>query len=68
MDVAKILSDLRQQRDRLEHAITSLEGLAATRNRGRRGRPPAWMSEMKKRGCPVGVNNNTAPRASQIAA
>lgn len=56
MDVAKILADLRQERDQLEEAILSLERLATGRGR-RRGRPPAWMSEAKKRGRPPGSKN-----------
>jgi DNA invertase Pin-like site-specific DNA recombinase len=56
MDVAKMLSDLRQEREQIEEAILSLERLA--RNRGRRrGRPPAWMQEVKKRGRPPGSKN-----------
>ena len=56
MDVAKILADLRQERDQLEEAIRSLERLATGRGK-RRGRPPAWMSEAKKRGRPPGSKN-----------
>ena len=56
MDVAKILADLRQEREQLEEAILSLERLALGRGR-RRGRPPAWMSEAKKRGRPPGSKN-----------
>ncbi len=56
MDVAKILTDLRQEREQLEEAILSLERLARGRGR-RRGRPPAWMSEIKRRGRPPGSKN-----------
>ena len=56
MDVAKILAEIRQERDQLEDAILSLERLATGRGR-RRGRPPAWMSEAKKRGRPLGSKN-----------
>jgi hypothetical protein len=56
MDVAKILADLRQEREQLEEAILSLERLALGRGR-RRGRPPAWMSEAKRRGRPPGSKN-----------
>jgi hypothetical protein len=48
MDVAKILAELRQEREQLEEAIVSLERLAQGRGK-RRGRPPAWMSAAKKR-------------------
>lgn len=56
MDVTKILTELRQEREQLEEAIMSLERLANGRGR-RRGRPPAWMSEAKKRGRPLGSKN-----------
>jgi len=60
MDVTKILTELRQEREQLEEAIMSLERLARGRGR-RRGRPPAWMSELdKKRGRPPGSKNKTA--------
>lgn len=58
MDVSKILADLKQERSQIEEAILSLERLAAGRG-ARRGRPPAWMSEAKKRGRPVGSKNKT---------
>ncbi len=48
MDVAKILAELRQEREQIEEAIVSLERLAHGRGK-RRGRPPAWMSDAKKR-------------------
>ena len=48
MDVTKILAELRVERAQLEEAILSLERLATSRGR-RRGRPPKWMAEAKKR-------------------
>lgn len=48
MDVAKILAELRQEREHIEDAIISLERLARSRGK-RRGRPPAWLSMAKKR-------------------
>ena len=56
MDVLKMLADLRQERDQLEEAILTLERLARGRGR-RRGRPPAWMSTIKRRGRPPGSKN-----------
>ena len=53
MDVAKILTDLRQEREQIEDAIISLERLARGRGK-RRGRPPAWLAVAKKRGRPPG--------------
>ena len=62
MDVSKILNELREERQQIEEAILSLERLARGRGR-RRGRPPAWMSEIsapKRRGRPPGSKNKTA--------
>ena len=56
MDVAKILVELRQEREQIEEAIMSLERLARGRGK-RRGRPPAWMTEVKRRGRPPGSKN-----------
>ena len=64
MDVAKILGELRQEREQIEEAILSLERLAKGRGR-RRGRPPSWMTEItgKKKGRPPGSKNKPAPKA-----
>jgi hypothetical protein len=62
MDVAKILAELRQERQQIEEAILSLERLARGRTRGR-GRPPAWMASItapKRRGRPPGSKNKTS--------
>lgn len=62
MDVSKILTELKQEREQIEQAILSLEILARGRAR-KRGRPPAWMSQMsspaapKRRGRPPGSKN-----------
>ncbi len=56
MDVTKMLAELRQERDQLDEAILMLERLASGRGR-RRGRPPAWMSEIKRRGRPPDSKN-----------
>ena len=53
MDVSKMLAELRQERDQLDEAIMTLERLARGRGR-RRGRPPAWMTELKRKGRPPG--------------
>jgi hypothetical protein len=69
MDVAKILAELRQEREQIEEAILSLERLARGRGR-RRGRPPAWMSEIttKRRGRPPGSKNKSPKSASNTTA
>jgi len=67
MDVSKILSELREERVQIEEAILSLERLARGRGK-RRGRPPAWMSEMttKRRGRPPGSKNKTAAAPAAV--
>jgi DNA invertase Pin-like site-specific DNA recombinase len=59
MDVLKMLSDLRQEREQIEEAIVTLERLARGRGR-RRGRPPAWMAAIKRRGRPPGSKNKNS--------
>ena len=56
MDINKMLADLRLEREQIEEAIMTLERLARGRGR-RRGRPPAWMSQIKRRGRPPGSKN-----------
>ena len=63
MDVIKMLAELRQERDQLEEAILTLERLARGRGR-RRGRPPAWMTELKRRGRPPGIKNKAKESAA----
>ena len=67
MDVSKILEELRQEREQLEEAIMSLERLARGRGK-RRGRPPSWMVEAKKRGRPVGSKNRSTTQKTASAA
>ena len=64
MDVTKMRADLRQEREQIEEAIMTLERLARGRGK-RRGRPPAWMTEIKRRGRPPGSKNK--PKAEQKA-
>jgi hypothetical protein len=63
MDVLKMLADLRQEREQIEEAILTLERLARGRGR-RRGRPPAWMTELKRRGRPPGSKNKAKETAA----
>jgi hypothetical protein len=56
MDVLKMLAELRAEREQVEEAILILERVA----RGgwqASGRPPKWMTGMKRRGRPPGSNN-----------
>ena len=45
MDISKMLVELREQRDRVEAAIASLERLSIGHGK-RRGRPPAWLTKV----------------------
>lgn len=47
MDIHKILTELRAERERVEEAILALERLAA-RGGKRRGRPPAWLKQAQE--------------------
>jgi hypothetical protein len=67
MDVTKMLADLRQEREQIEEAIISLERLARGRGK-RRGRPPAWMNEVKKRGRPPGSKNKPKLETKPVGA
>jgi hypothetical protein len=62
MDVNRILAALRQEREQLDAVIMNLEHLALSREH-RRGRPPAILTAVRKRGRPRGSKNRT-PRAS----
>jgi hypothetical protein len=63
MDVLKMLTDLRQEREQIEEAILTLERLARGRGK-RRGRPPAWLSALKRRGRPPGSKNKAKESAA----
>ena len=63
MDVLKMLADLREEREQLGQAIMTLERLVQGRGR-RRGRPPAWMSAIKRRGRPPGSKNKKKETAA----
>jgi hypothetical protein len=71
MDVSKILTELKAERQQIEEAILSLERLARGRG-GRRGRPPAWLAATeqgapKRRGRPPGSKNKTTAAAQNAA-
>lgn len=67
MDILKMLADLRREKAGLEEAIMTLERLARGRGK-RRGRPPAWMTEIKRRGRPPGSKNKPKEEALAKAA
>jgi hypothetical protein len=56
MNITKMLAELREEREGVEQAILVLERLASGRGK-RRGRPPAWMTQVKRRGRPKGSRN-----------
>ena len=56
MDITKMLDELKAEREGVEQAIIVLQRIAAGRGK-RRGRPPAWMSQVKRRGRPKGSKN-----------
>ena len=49
MDILKILSELRYERQQIEEAILSLQRLARGQGK-RRGRPPKWMTDSQRIG------------------
>ena len=67
MDINKMLTELRLEREQIEEAIMTLERLARGRGR-RRGRPPAWMTQIKRRGRPPGSKNRPKNDAKGAAA
>jgi hypothetical protein len=73
MDVRQILAQLIEERDQVDEAILRLERLAAGQGK-RRGRPPAWLKNIKeaspaatekpkRRGRPPGKNK---PKAKPV--
>jgi len=61
VDINKILEELRAERQAVEEAIITLERLATGRG-GRRGRPPAWLAEVRARG--TGKDKREKPPSS----
>lgn len=66
MDLENVIAELRQERDRIHDAVLSLERLARS-GRSRRGRPPAWITEIrvKRRGRPPGSKNKAKPESGR---
>jgi hypothetical protein len=56
MEITKMLAELRAERDGVIEAIAVLERLSFGRGK-RRGRPPKWMAQVKRRGRPKGSKN-----------
>jgi hypothetical protein len=60
MDFAKVISELRAERDLLDEAIANLERLSLSRGR-KPGRPPGWTT-LTRRPPPPKNGNNGAHR------
>jgi hypothetical protein len=56
MDINKMLAELREERENIEQTIVVLERMGRGQGK-RRGRPPKWMTEVKRRGRPAGSKN-----------
>ena len=56
MNITKMLAELKADNEAITQAILVLERLASGRGT-RRGRPPAWMKTVKRRGRPKGSRN-----------
>jgi hypothetical protein len=56
LDVNKMLAELRTEREQVEEAGIVLERLARGKGK-RRGRPPTWMTAIKRCGRLPGSNN-----------
>jgi len=70
LDIKKMLAELRQEHEQLEEAILSLERLALGGAK-RRGRPPAWLSNIKEKrgpGGPPGSKNKVSRRTTTVNA
>jgi hypothetical protein len=69
MDVAKILGELRQERDQVDEVISGLARLLVKSRGLGRGRPPAWMAAVnrKRLGRPPGSKSKPAAKAAVIA-
>jgi len=65
MDLNQVLAQLKAEKEAIEEAVAVLTRLAMQRGK-RRGRPPKWMSEVKRRGRPIGSKNKPkAPTKAQ---
>ena len=56
VDINKMLAELRAERENIEQAIIVLERIGLGQGK-RRGRPPKWMTQVKRRGRPRGNKN-----------
>jgi len=66
MDLTKMLSQLRSEREQIDQAIVVLENLARSGGK-RRGRPPKWMAEAKRADAVAGVPERKGPKGKSPA-
>jgi hypothetical protein len=67
MDINRMLAELRQEHAQLGDAILSIERLALGRAK-RRGRPPAWLADIKAKrgpGRPAAAGTKTRKTATR---
>jgi hypothetical protein len=57
MNLTQMLADLRSEKEQVEQMILMLERLALGHGMRGPGRPPKWMSQVKRRGRPKGSKN-----------
>jgi hypothetical protein len=63
MNLERILVELREEKRRIDEAISALERISADRP-GRRGRPPRWLQERKQKSGHESNGNDPSGRES----
>jgi hypothetical protein len=67
MDLSRILTELRQEKEAIEQAILSIEKLAGAHRRGRPSGTANSEDAPRKRGRPKGSKNRPAPAVTNAA-
>jgi hypothetical protein len=67
MDILKMLTDLRAEREQIDQAILVVERLASGTRGKRRGRPPKWMSSVKPESGPSDTGEPRKKRHMSLA-
>ena len=62
LELLEMIKELETEQTAIGEAIFTLRRLAGNRGR-RRGRPPAWMSDLKRRGRPPGSKTKPKTKA-----
>ena len=66
MDVTRMISELRAERELVEEAMLALQRLAQGRS-NRRGRPPKWLSDSRPHAQPEGKRRFSAETRRRMA-